>query len=489
MPAYEAVIGLEVHAELLTQSKLFCESAAHFGGAPNTHVGPVSLGLPGTLPVLNREVLTLAVKAGLATHCRIPPVTKFDRKHYFYPDLPKGYQITQAEQPIAEAGWLDIQVGEEVRRIRLTRIHMEEDAGKLVHAGADRMSGSVYSLVDYNRAGVPLIEIVSEPDLRTPEEARLYFEELRGILMAIGVCDGKMQEGSMRCDANVSIRPVGSDVLGTRVELKNINSFRFLQKALEYEIQRQRVALETGETLIQETRLWDENRNRTIAMRSKEDAHDYRYFPDPDLIWYTLDPDWVQELADSLPELPAVRRARYQQELALGAEDAAILVANEDWGAFFDIFARTQAAHAPQVAKWLLGDVAGYLNEKSLTLAAVAETPRLLEMFTELANLVANGTLSSKLAKTVLLQMLETGDMPAEIVKAQGMQQISDSSALLLVIDGVLDQQPEQVAQFLEGKEKVIGFLVGQIMRQTKGQADPGLTQTLLREALERRRG
>lgn len=489
MPAYEAVIGLEVHAELLTQSKLFCESAAHFGGHPNTHVGPVSLGLPGTLPVLNREVLTLAVRAGLATHCRIPAATKFDRKHYFYPDLPKGYQITQADQPIAEAGWLDIQVGDVVRRIRLTRIHMEEDAGKLVHAGADRMSGSVYSLVDYNRAGVPLIEIVSEPDLRSPEEARLYFEELRGILMAIGVCDGKMQEGSMRCDANVSIRPVGSEILGTRVELKNINSFRFLQKALEYEIHRQQIALETGETLVQETRLWDENRNRTIAMRSKEDAHDYRYFPDPDLIWYTLDPAWVEDIRQQLPELPAARRQRYRTELGLSDEDAAILVANDDWGAFFNLFAQTQTQHASQVAKWLLGDVAGYLNEKGLSLSAVADTARLTQMFADLAALVAGGTLSSKLAKTVLLQMLATGTSPDEIVKAQGMQQISDSSALLAVIDGVLDQQPEQVAQFLEGKEKVVGFLVGQIMRQTKGQADPGRTQTLLREALERRRG
>lgn len=485
MSQYEAVIGLEVHAELLTQSKLFCEAAAHFGAEPNTHVGPVSLGLPGALPVLNRKVLEMAIKAGLATHCRIPERTKFDRKHYFYPDLPKGYQITQYDQPIAQAGWLDIVVGGETRRVRLNRIHMEEDAGKLVHAGAERMSGSHYSLADYNRAGVPLLEIVSEPDIRSAEEARIYLEELRSILMAIGVCDGKMQEGSLRCDANVSIRPSGSDTFGTRVEIKNINSFKFLQKAVEYEIHRQQIALESGETLVQETRLWDEHRNRTTSMRSKEEAHDYRYFPDPDLVSFDVDPNWVRQLGEALPELPSAKRIRYTQELGLSADDASQLTAEPDFDVFFTQ-AQLAGAAPRDTAKWLLSDIAGYLNEQNKSLTDTRLTP---EKLAELLKLVAQGTLSHKMAKEVLIPLLETDQRAEEVVAARGLQQISDTSALEGIIEAVLDANPPQVEQFLAGKEKVVGFLMGQVMKQTKGQADPGMTTGLLRQALERRRG
>jgi len=477
---FEAVIGLEVHAELLTDAKLFCESAAHFGAAPNTHVGPVSLGLPGTLPVLNQRVVEMGIRAGLATHCQIPAKTKFDRKHYFYPDLPKGYQITQFDQPIAENGWLEVQVEDQVRHIRLKRIHMEEDAGKLVHAGADRMAGSVYSLIDFNRAGVPLLEIVSEPDIHSSNEARAYLEELRSILMAIGVCDGKMQEGSLRCDANISVRPVGSEVLGTRVEIKNINSFRFLQRAVDYEIQRQITAIECGESLVQETRLWDEQKHRTISMRSKEDAHDYRYFPDPDLVDLEIDPAWVLELAESLPELPAARRKRYVEVLGLSEADASTLVAEPSYLAFFEA-TLAAGAEAREACKWLIGDIAAYLNEKHLGLE---ETRLSSSKFAELLTLLQKGTISGKIAKTLVAPLLETEQTAQELIEASGLTQISDSSALEGIILQVLEKNPEQVQQFLEGKEKVIGFLVGQVMKLSQGRAEPAQTNQLLRELL-----
>lgn len=480
MSQYEAVIGLEVHAELLTQSKIFCESAAHFGGAPNTHVGPVSLGLPGTLPVLNQAVLQMAIMAGLATHCRIAPRTKFDRKHYFYPDLPKGYQITQYDYPIAEHGWLDITVGEQERKIRLKRIHMEEDAGKLVHAGADRMAGSVYSLVDYNRAGVPLLEIVSEPDLCSGEEARVYMEELRSILMALGVCDGKMQEGSMRCDANISLRPVGTETLGTRVEIKNINSFKFLQKAVEYEIQRQTVALESGEEIVQETRLWDENSSRTLSMRSKEEAHDYRYFPDPDLVWYTVSEAWVDEIRSQLPELPAAKRQRYL-ELGLSPEDAGTLVAEAETAAFFER-CLAAGAEARETAKWILGDINRYLNEHETAIDATRLTPAKLASLLEL---ISNGTLSGKMGKQILPDLMQSDKDAETLIEEKGLKQISDTGALEKIIAQIVQDNPKQVEQFLSGKEKILGFFMGQVMKQTRGQADPNLTTQMLREHLE----
>jgi aspartyl-tRNA(Asn)/glutamyl-tRNA(Gln) amidotransferase subunit B len=477
---FEAVIGLEVHAELLTEAKLFCESAAHFGATPNTHVGPVSLGLPGTLPVLNHRVIEMGIKAGLATNCTIPAITKFDRKHYFYPDLPKGYQITQFDQPIAEKGWLEVEVNEKRKRIQLTRIHIEEDAGKLVHAGADRMAGSVYSLVDFNRAGVPLLEIVSEPDIRNSSEAKAYLEELRSILMAIGVCDGKMQEGSMRCDANVSVRPVGTETFGTRVEIKNINSFRFLQKAIDYEIQRQITAIECGEPLVQETRLWDEQKHRTISMRSKEEAHDYRYFPDPDLVDLEIDPNWVQALAQSLPELPTARRLRYITELNLNPVEASALVAEPSFLDFFEA-ALAQHNNAKEICKWLTGDIAAYLNEHNLELPQTRLTPTKLA---QMLDLLVKGTISGKIAKTLMIPLLETDQTAQALVEASGMTQISDTNALEGVIGKILEQNPEQVQQFLEGKEKVLGFLLGQVMKATQGRADPAQTNQLMRTLL-----
>lgn len=484
VPQYEAVIGLEVHAELLTQAKIFCESAAHFGGNPNTHVSPVSLGLPGTLPVLNRAVLDMAIKAGLATQCQIARRTKFDRKHYFYPDLPKGYQITQYDYPIAEHGHLDVEVQEHIRQIRLKRIHMEEDAGKLVHAGADRMAGSVYSLVDYNRAGVPLLEIVSEPDLRTAEEARIYMEELRSILVAIGVCDGKMQEGSMRCDANISLRPRGSETLGTRVEIKNINSFKFLQKAVEYEIHRQTVALESGEEIVQETRLWDENSNRTLSMRSKEEAHDYRYFPDPDLVWYTVSEAQIEAARETLPELPAAKRQRYTEQLGLTPEEAAILVAEAENARFFEQSLSEDIAPR-EVAKWILGDISRYLNDKELSLSQTRLSP---EKLRELLQLLQAGTLSGKMAKTLLPALMESDKDPPTLMQELGLEQISDSGELEKIIAEIVQANPKQVAQFLSGKEKILGFFMGQVMKATRGQADPGLTTQLLRQHLEQLR-
>lgn len=481
MTEYEAVIGLEVHAELLTRSKLFCESAAHFGATPNTHVGPVSLGMPGTLPVLNRRVVEMAILAGLATHCQIARLTRFDRKHYFYPDLPKGYQITQYEHPIATQGWLEIQTSAGLRRIRVKRIHIEEDAGKLVHAGAERMRGSVYSLIDFNRAGVPLLEIVSEPDLRTSAEARAYLEELRSILVAIGICDGKMQEGSLRCDANVSVRPVGSDILGTRVEIKNINSFKFLQKALDYEIHRQITAITCGETLIQETRLWDEQKHRTISMRSKEDAHDYRYFPDPDLVDLDINPAWVKALADSLPELPAARRNRYITSLGLSPAEAATLVAEPSLADFFEQ-TLSHCSHAREICKWLLGDITAYLNEHHQQIQDTYLTP---EKLAEMIHLQTEGVISGKIAKNLIIQLLEAPKTARELVESLGLTQISDSSALEHMISEVLEQYPEQVAQFLAGKEKVLGFLVGQVMKASQGRAEPVQTNQLLRKLLQ----
>ncbi len=477
---YEAVIGLEVHAELTTQSKIFCEAGAHFGSAPNTQVSPVSLGLPGALPVLNQQVLELAVMAGLATECEIAARTKFDRKHYFYPDLPKGYQITQYDFPIAQRGQVKITCNGQTRIVRLNRIHMEEDAGKLVHAGADRMSGSVYSLADYNRAGVPLIEIVSEPDLRTPEEARFYLETLRNILMAIGVCDGKMQEGSLRCDANISIRPVGTETLGTRVEIKNINSFKFLQKALEYEIQRQQIAVENNETIVQETRLWDEASNRTLSMRSKEEAHDYRYFPDPDLVWHELNPAWVEQIRERLPELPVAKQARYVRDYALSEIDATTLAGDIELSQFFDT-SLAEGADAIEACKWLLGDIAAYLNQNSQTLT---ETRFSAAKLASLLALIAKGTLSGKMAKSLLGDLMTGEQDPESLAEAKGLRQISDPGALDAIISQVLSANPVQVEQFQDGNPKILGFLMGQVMKQTKGQADPGLANQRLREML-----
>lgn len=480
MGFYETVIGLEVHAELLTESKIFCSSSAHFGGEPNTHVDPVTLGLPGALPVFNEKVLEMAIQAGLATNCRIARKTKFDRKHYFYADLPKGYQITQFDFPIAEEGEIRFSLNGTPKTVRLNRIHMEEDAGKLIHAGAAGMSGSTHSFADYNRAGVPLLEIVSEPDLRSSEEARVYLETLRSILMAIGVCDGKMEEGSLRCDANISLRPVGSDTFGTRVEIKNINSFRFLQKAIEYEVHRQSIALDNGETLVQETRLWDEAKNVTRSMRSKEDAHDYRYMPDPDLIWYHVSEEKIASIQSQLPELPAARQSRYET-LGVSTEEASVLVGTPSLSHLFEESLALGAA-APEASKWLTGDISAYLNQHEKT---IEETQLSAAKLHELLLLIDSGKISGKIAKTLLPELMELAINPEALVNQKGLVQISDTDTLLPIIDKILADNPEQVEAFLAGKEKVLGFLMGQVMKATQGQADPSMANKMVRQRLQ----
>lgn len=482
---YEAVIGMEVHAELLTNSKIFCGCPAEFGGEPNTHTCPVCLGMPGSLPVLNRRVLEFAIKTGLALHAEIPEVSKFDRKNYFYPDNPKAYQISQYDQPICQGGYLEIETSEGTKRIGITRAHMEEDAGKLVHQGAAGLAGSTHSLVDLNRAGVPLLEIVSEPEIRTPEEAKLYVQELRNILVYLGVNDGRLEQGSLRADANVSVRPVGQKEFGTKTEIKNMNSFRAIERAVEYEINRQIEAVENGERIVQETRLWNEEKQTTISMRSKEGASDYRYFPDPDLIPMHISRELVAELEKTLPELPAEKRKRYQEALGLSAYDAGVLVADKELSTFFDRAVEAYPANAKAVANWLMGDVSAWLNYEKLTLAEAKATPAQLA---ELVKLIDEDVISGKIAKTVLGEMLKSGESPKALVEKMGLSQISDTGAIVGIIQDVLKNHPSQVADYHAGKTKVVGYLVGQIMRATQGRAKPDAVNQLLVEELERQK-
>ncbi len=484
---YEAVIGLETHCQLNTATKIFSTSSTKFGEPPNTLIDPVCMGLPGTLPVLNQKVLESAVKTGLALNCQIAPYSKFDRKQYFYPDLPKNYQISQYDLPIAEHGYLEIELEDKAtntvqqKRIGITRLHMEEDAGKLVHGGSDRLAGSTYSLVDYNRAGVPLLEIVSEPDIRSGQEAAEYAQELRRILRYLGVSDGNMQEGSLRCDVNISVRPVGQQEFGTKVEIKNMNSFNAIQRAIEYEIERQIAALEAGEKLIQETRLWEEGAQRTISMRTKEGSSDYRYFPEPDLGPIEVAPEQLTEWRSQLPELPAQRRQRYIDELGLSAYDARVLTNDR---AIADFFETTVAAGAPakQAANWLMGDISAYLNSKAdLTIADLPLTPAMLA---ELIGLIEDRTISNAAAKNILPELLTQGGSPKAIVDREGLGQISDESALLQVIDDVIAANPKELEQYRNGKTKLLGFFVGQVMKQTSGRADPKLTNQLMAQKL-----
>jgi aspartyl-tRNA(Asn)/glutamyl-tRNA(Gln) amidotransferase subunit B len=475
---YEAVIGLEVHAELLTRTKIFCGCPAEFGGEPNSHVCPICAGMPGVLPVLNQQVLEYAIMVGRALNCEIPEVSKFDRKNYFYPDLPKAYQISQFDQPICGKGWLEIQVGDESKRIGITRAHMEEDAGKLVHQGAAGLAGSTHSLVDLNRAGVPLLEIVSEPELRTAEECKAYVQELRNILVYLGVNDGRLEQGSLRCDANVSIRPVGSTAFGTKAEIKNMNSFTAIERAVKYEIQRQIEAVEDGERIVQETRLWNEERQVTVSMRSKEGSSDYRYFPDPDLIPMHISREQVREIEAKLPELPAAKRKRYQEELKLPAYDAGVLTADKAMADFFDAAVAAYAKNPKGIANWLMGDVLALANG---TFEGLKTTPAQLA---KLVELIDADTISGKIGKTVLAKMLETGEDPAKLVESLGMSQISDTGAIVAAIQDVLKNHPQQVAQYHAGQTKVTGYLVGQIMRATQGRAKPDLVNKLLVEEL-----
>ena len=484
---YEAVIGLEIHAELLTASKIFCGCATTFGAPPNTQVCEVCLGMPGSLPVLNRKAVEFALKMALATNCRVNPESVFARKNYFYPDLPKGYQISQYELPLAEHGHLDIKVDDRARRIGITRIHMEEDAGKLIHSESRPVS-----FVDFNRTGVPLIEIVSEPDMRTPEEAVEYFKGLRNILLYLEICDGNMEEGSLRCDANISLRPVGQAEFGTRAELKNMNSFRFVKAALEYEIKRQRALLAAGREIVQETRLWDTAANQTVSMRGKEEAHDYRYFPDPDLVPLKPEPAWVEELRQNLPELPAARLARFVTEYGLPEYDAEVLTSDKALADYFEATVKEisktpdikptgiagEAAVgqptikiAKQVSNWFLDDPAAM----SAITPAIAAT---------LLTLVEKGTISRNQAKEVLKEVVATGKDPETIIKEKGLVQISDACALETAAQEIINANPKEVADYKAGKTKVMGFFVGQLMKKTKGQANPQLANEIFQKLL-----
>lgn len=469
---YEVVIGLEVHAQLKTKSKIFAPDKNEFGQEPNTLTSPITLGMPGVLPVLNKECVNMGILTGLALNCEIPSRCKFDRKQYFYPDLPKGYQISQYDEPICVNGYLDING----KRIGITRAHLEEDAGKLVHAGADGLAGSSYSLVDLNRAGTPLLEIVSEPDMRSSEEARNYMEELRDIVRYIGVCDGNLEEGSMRCDANISIMPKGSKEFGTRAEIKNVNSFSALQRAIEYEIERQIEIVEEGGQVVQETRLWDDNSRETRSMRGKEDAHDYRYFPEPDLMPLEISREWVQRIKDSMPELPAQKRARYQG-LGLSEYDANVIVEQMGLALFFDKVLELGAT--PKIAvNFIMGEIAAYLKENHIEITDTKLTP---ENLAELISLIEKGTISNNIGKQIIIEMMKDGTKASAIVEKKGLSQITDEGAIKEIVQKIVDANPAQVEAYKNGKTNLLGFFVGQVMKETKGRANPKTVNELLR--------
>jgi aspartyl-tRNA(Asn)/glutamyl-tRNA(Gln) amidotransferase subunit B len=476
---YEPVIGLEVHVHLKTETKIFCACRNRFGDEPNTNVCPVCLGLPGALPVLSRQAVTLAIRAALATQCTVQPVSVFARKNYFYPDLPKGYQISQYDQPLATDGYLEIPSGEGSRRVRLQRIHMEEDAGKLVHEGfpwTDRKSG-----VDFNRACVPLIEIVSYPDIRSPDEAHDFLAALKAVLLYAEVSDCNMEEGSLRCDANVSVRPRGSDRMGTRAEIKNLNSFRNVARAIGHEVARQVTVIEAGGAVVQETRLWNAERGETSSMRSKEEAHDYRYFPEPDLPPLVIGAAWIDEVRRSLPELPADKRARFIAEYGLPDYDAGVLTLARDVALYFEAAARA-SGNAKAASNWVMTEILRKLKDDDRPLASCPVAPGSLA---DLIRLIDDGTLSGKMAKDVLERMWEDGEAPRAIVERQGLAQVSDEAALQAVIDEILSASPQQVQTYRAGKTSTFGWFVGQVMRRTQGQANPQLVNALLKRALD----
>lgn len=476
---YEAVIGLEVHTELRTATKIFCSCKTSFGAEPNTNVCPVCLGLPGVLPVLNKKVLEFAVRTGLALNCEISRYSKFDRKNYYYPDLPKNFQTSQYDLPICEHGHLDIEVDGKKSTVRITRAHMEEDAGKLVHHGTS-ITDSDYSLVDYNRTGTPLLEIVSEPDIRSAKEAVAYMEKLRAILQYCGVSDCKMEEGSLRCDANVSVRPVGQKELGTKTEIKNINSFRGVERAIEYEATRQAQLLEDGGTVVQETRTWDEKEGVTKSMRKKEEANDYRYFPEPDLVPFTVSDEYIEEIRKTLPELPDARKARYMESYGLAAYDADYLTNDKDRADYFEAMVAA-GAEPKEAANWLMGDFAKLLSRDNLEMKAA---PVQAAAMADLLKLIAKGTISGKIAKQVFAEMWTSGKDPETIVKEKGLVQISDTGALEELAAKVIAANPQSVADFKAGKKKAVGFLMGQIMKETKGKANPQVVNGILTKML-----
>ncbi|MDR6225785.1 Asp-tRNA(Asn)/Glu-tRNA(Gln) amidotransferase subunit GatB [Desmospora profundinema] len=475
MSQFETVIGLEVHAELSTRTKIFCGCSTEFGAPPNTHTCPVCLGHPGVLPVLNKQAVEFAIKAALALNCEIAETSKFDRKNYFYPDLPKAYQISQYDQPIGQNGWLEIEVRGERKRIGITRVHLEEDAGKLNHS--EQGGGS---LVDYNRVGVPLIEIVSEPDMRSPEEGRAYLEKLKQILLYTGVSDVKMEEGSLRCDANISLRPAGSTTFGTKTEMKNLNSFRNVERALEFEEKRQAEVLSQGGTIVQQTMRWLENENRTKVMRSKEEAHDYRYFPEPDLVQLHIGADWRERVANSLPELPDARKARYRSDYGLSDYDASLLTATPRVAGFFE---ETVGAGADPkaAANWISGELLGYLNTEGKELE---ETAIRSDSLAAMIRLIEEGTISNTIGKKVFKELVVKGGDPKRIVEEKGWVQISDEGKLKEIVTQVLEANPQSIADLKNGKDRALGFLVGQVMKATKGKANPQLVNQLIRDQI-----
>ena len=472
---YEVVIGLEVHAELSTKTKIYCGCSTEFGSAPNTHCCPVCTGMPGALPVLNEKVVEYAVRAGLATNCEIARESKQDRKNYFYPDLPKAYQISQFDLPLCEHGHVDVVADGKKKDIGITRIHIEEDAGKLVH---DNYTGG--TLVDLNRAGVPLIEIVSEPDMRSAEEAVAYVERLKGILEYIGVSDCKMQEGSLRADVNLSLRPVGSEKFGTRTETKNLNSFRAIARSIEFEIQRQKEVLESGGVVHQETRRWDDEAGEGYAMRTKEEAHDYRYFPEPDLMPIRLTEEYIKNIQDTLPELPESRKARYIEELGLPEYDAGIITSSKHLSDFFEA-ATKECGNAKAVSNWIMTDIIRVVREKGIEYNELPFTPK---QFAKLITLIDKGIISGSIAKKVFEEMVETGKDAEKIVEEKGLVQISDEGAIKEVVDKIIAANPQSVEDYKNGKDRALGFLVGQCMKEMKGKGNPQILNKLILEYL-----
>lgn len=475
---YEAVIGLEIHSELKTNTKIFCGCATSFGAEQNTHVCPVCLGLPGVLPVVNRRVVEFAIKAGLAMNCEINHFSKFDRKNYYYPDLPKNFQTSQFDLPICEHGYVDIDTANGPKRIRITRIHMEEDAGKLVHSGST-IKDSDSSNVDYNRTGVPLIEIVSEPDMSSPEEARAYMEKVKSILEYVDVSNCRMEQGNLRADLNVSVRPVGETKLGTRTEMKNINSFKAVEDSLAYEIQRQIEVVEDGGTIRQETRTWDPNKGITLSMRSKEEAQDYRYMPEPDLVPIVTTDEEIEDYRKKLPELPDARRARLV-EMGLTAYDAGVITASRAMAEYFDAVV-DGGADAKLAANWIMGDLSKNLNAEGKT---ITESPVEAGRLAKMIALISKGTISSKIAKTVFAEMWNCPDEPEKIVEAKGLVQITDTGAIEAIVDEVIANNEKAVADYKGGNKKAIGALVGQVMKASKGKANPGMVNQLLAKKL-----
>jgi len=484
--SWEVVIGLETLVQLGTKSKIFTSASTNIGDDPNTHIDPVVCGLPGTLPVLNKKVLEYAVKAAMALNLNIASHSKFDRKQYFYPDLPKNYQISQFDEPIAEDGWIEVEVAEKgketyVKKIGIERLHMEEDAGKLVHAGSDQLSGSTHSLVDYNRAGVALAEIVSKPDLRTGREAAEYAAEIRRIMRYLGVSDGNMQEGSLRCDVNISVRPTVNDPFGTKVEIKNMNSFSAIQKACEYEIKRQIKAYESGEEVKQETRLWDEGKQLTKSMRSKEGSSDYRYFPDPDLGPIEVSHDLKEKWRSELPELPAAKRNRYAAELGLSIYDARVLTDESSMAKYFEKVVNEGGA-AKSSANWITGDIAAFIKSNKLSFDELSFKPNELS---EMLRMIDVGEISGKIAKELLPELLSEGGSPKQLVKERGLGMIGDPKVIEEIIDKLILNHPNEVESFRAGKKKLLGFFVGQLMKETKGKADPKLANQILNKKLQ----